>query len=164
MPQLDPTWFASQLFWLLITFGVLYVILSKWMLPPLQEILTRRQQTREGDIGRAQSLKSEAEKMQAEYERLQAETRSKAQALLAEAQEAHKAKAERAAQEMDRQIEKKLAEANANISAKKQELMDALTPATEELAALIVEKLTSRAPSSDQVGRVVNALGKTGTR
>ena len=61
MPQLDPTWFASQLFWLAVTFVMIYVILAKMALPPLMEIIERRKQTVEGDISQAQTLKSQAE-------------------------------------------------------------------------------------------------------
>ena len=50
MPQLDPTWFASQLFWLAITFVTLYVVLSRFVLPPLLEIIARRAQTAQDDM------------------------------------------------------------------------------------------------------------------
>jgi F-type H+-transporting ATPase subunit b len=160
MPQLDPTWFASQLFWLVITFSVLYLVLSRVMLPPLQAMLLKRQETLDHDIDQAQSMKSEAERARQEYERLLAETRAKAQQLLAEAQAAHKAKADRAVQEMDKEIEKKLADATRKIEAKKQELKAALSPATAELTAAIVEKLTRQAPTSEQVSRIIGNLGK----
>ena len=60
MPQLDPTWFASQLFWLAITFAVLYTVLARAVLPPLQNIVARREGTIEGDIASAEALKEQA--------------------------------------------------------------------------------------------------------
>jgi F-type H+-transporting ATPase subunit b len=160
MPQLDPTWFASQLFWLVITFSLLYVVLSRFMLPPLQAIIARRQETLDHDVNQAQTMKSQAELARQEYDRLLAETRAKAQQLLADAQASHKAKAERAAQEMDKEIERKLTDATQRIEAKKQELKDALMPTTAELTSIIVEKLTRRAPSSEQVSRILDAISK----
>lgn len=160
MPQLDPTWFASQLFWLVITFSVLYLVLSRVMLPPLQAIITRRQETLDHDVNQAQSMKSQAEQARQEYERLLAETRATAQGLLADAQAAHKEKAEQTMREMDKDIEKKLAQATKKIEDKKLELKSALTPTTAELTSIIVEKLTKRAPSPEQVSRIIDRLAK----
>jgi F-type H+-transporting ATPase subunit b len=160
MPQLDPTWFASQLFWLAVTFVLLYVILSRFVLPPLQDIIARRQQTVEGDLSLAQSLKSQAEQARQDYERTLAEARNRAQALMNEAIAAHKAKSEMASKEMDRQIELKLAEASRRIAAKKEEMISALTPTTTELTAMIVEKLTQHSPSNDQVSRIITNMAK----
>jgi len=160
MPQLDPTFFASQLFWLAITFVALYVVLSRFILPPLQEIIARRLQTVEGDISLAQSLKTQAEQARLDYERTMADARNRAQALMLEAIEAHKAKSELAAKEMDRQIELKLAEASRRIAAKKEEMISALTPTTSELTALIVEKLTQHSPSNDQVSQIITDIAK----
>ena len=161
MPQLDPTWFASQLFWLLLAFIALYAILARKILPPVQGIIMQREQTISSDLGQAQSLKNAAEKARDEYERTLAETRSRAQQLINEAALAHKARAEEAGKAMDQEIGKKLADAEKRISNKKRELMDALTPVSAELAGTIVEKLTQRAPANDKVKEVIGELLKT---
>jgi len=161
MPQLDPTWFASQLFWLFIAFAALYFILARKILPPLQGILAQREQTISSDLDQAQSSKNQAEKAREEYERTLAEARSRAQQLINEAALAQKAKAEQAGKDMDQQVSKKLAEAEQKIQAKKRELMDALTPVTAELAGMIVEKLTQRAPTNDKVNAVIGELLKS---
>lgn len=160
MPQLDPTWFVSQLFWLVLTFTLLYIVLARVVLPPLQNIVARRESTIEGDIAMAEKLKADAETAREDYERTLAEARDKAQDLINDAMAEHKAKAEIANKEMDEQIAAKLEEATKNIDAKKKELMDALSPATEELTSLIVEKLTHRNAAKDKVGSVITQLFK----
>lgn len=160
MPQLDPTWFASQLFWLAVTFVLFYVVLSRYVLPPLMGIIEQRQQKVEGDLSLAQTLKSQAEQARQDYERTLAEARERAQALMNEAMASHKTKIEQANKEMDRQIELKLADASRRIAAKKEEMLAALIPTTSELTAMIVEKLTQRSPSSDQVSRIINDIAK----
>lgn len=160
MPQLDPTWFASQLFWLAVTFTVLYFVLSKLVLPPLQDVMARRQSTVAGDIAQAQSLKTQADQAKVEYERTLAEARSRAQATVASTLAEHKAKAEADSRNMDRQIEQRLTDASRKIAQQKQELLDALTPTAAELTSLIVEKLTQQKPSGDQVSRTLNELSK----
>src|SRR5687768_8785350 len=130
MPQLDPTWFASQLFWLFVTFMALYAVLAYMVLPPLQNIIARRQDTIEGDIASAEKLKTEAEAARQDYERTMAEARDRAQQLISDAMDKQKAKADLANKELDRQIATKLADASRRIATKKKELIDSLTPAT----------------------------------
>ena len=160
MPQLDPTWFASQLFWLAITFAILYGILSRKVLPPLLEIIERRQQTKERDITEAQTFKSQAEQARHEYERALSEARGRAQQLMTDAMQETKAKGEQKTRDMDKQIEANLKEASRKITAKKEEMIASLTPATLELTSMIVEKLTQRSPSSDQIDVAVGKLAK----
>lgn len=160
MPQLDPTWFASQLFWLLVAFVTLYVVLSRFLLPPIMEVMERRKSTLESDMEGAQRFKSEAEKARDHYERTLADARMRSQHLIDGVMNEHKVKAEQAEKSLDDQITAKLKEAERRISAKKQELMEALTPATAEMTALIVEKLTNRSPSDDKVKSAVGSLAK----
>jgi len=160
MPQLDPTWFASQLFWLAVSFTVLYFILSRLILPPLQEVIARREQTQGQDIETAQALKFQADHAKQEYEATMAASREKAQGLLAEAVATQKAKAEAAGREMDAQIAKKLDEASKKIAVKKQELTQSLVPTAVELAGMVVEKLTQQKPAQARIEALVAGLSK----
>ena len=160
MPQLDPTWFASQLFWLVVCFFALYTILSRFVLPPLQDVMARRLSTVEDDISQAQSLKSQAEHARSDYERTLADARERAQAVMNDTADSYKKKSEIAAKEMDRQIELKLADASRRIAAKKEEMIEALAPTMGELTSLIFEKLMQKTPNTDQVNRVLNELHK----
>lgn len=160
MPQLDPTWFASQLFWLAITFAVLYTVLARAVLPPLQNIVARREGTIEGDIASAEALKEQAEAARQDYERTMATARERAQQLVNDAVAEQKAQADKANRDMDAQVTSKLADASNRITSKKQELIAALTPATEELTSIIVEKLTHRNTAKDKIGSVITQLFK----
>ena len=160
MPQLDPTWFASQLFWLAITFAVLYTVLARAVLPPLQNIVARREGTIEGDIATAESFKEQAEAARQDYERTLAEARDRAQQLVNDAVASQKAKADQAMRDLDKQVATKLEAASATITTTKKELIAALTPATEELTSLIVEKLTHRNTAKDKIGSVITQLFK----
>ncbi|MCF8495793.1 MAG: hypothetical protein K9G62_03900 [Alphaproteobacteria bacterium] len=82
LPQLDPTWFASQVFWLMLVFIGLYALFSLKILPALGGTIEMRRARVEGDIEEAQSLKEEAEKIQAAYESGLAEARTRASLLM----------------------------------------------------------------------------------
>lgn len=158
MPQLDPTWFASQLFWLAICFSVLYVVLARVILPPLQSVLATRKNAVDSDIEAAQALKSDAEHAQQVYEHTQAQSREMAQALMNEAELASKARGEAENKALDAKVAAQLADASKQIAAKKEKLLADLTPAAVELSALIVEKMTLQAPSKEQVERAQNTI------
>jgi F-type H+-transporting ATPase subunit b len=149
MPQLDPTWFASQIFWLAISFIALYLVLARHMLPPLQGMLARREETVASDLETAKNMTRQAEQAKVHYERALSEARGKAQELFAEALAEQKASADKAAAAMDKQIAAKVSEAEKTITAKKTALLDALVPMCSELASMIVEKLSGTATNGN---------------
>lgn len=157
MPQLDPTWFASQLFWLFICFTILYMLLSRIILPPLQGVMLTRKDTIEGDLNAAQNLKTSAEQAKLSYEETLAKSREAARTLMAESEATNKVRAEEAIKALDAQTATQSAKAVAAITAKKQEVMNALLPSTLEFASMIVEKLTRHSPNPEQVQQAFSA-------
>jgi F-type H+-transporting ATPase subunit b len=153
MPQLDTTWFASQIFWLIIAFSTLYYLLSRKALPRLGEVLEARQDRIIADLDEAQRLRRDAEEALASYERLVAGAQDEAHSLLAETQARLQASAAERQAELDRRLASQLAEAEARIAAAKQralaELEDAAVTAAqaaaERLAGLKVPKRTAQA-------------------
>jgi F-type H+-transporting ATPase subunit b len=81
MPQFDPTWFASQIFWLAIIFFAFYRVISRQVLPQLGAAIEGREKQIEGDLHRAAALKGDSDAMIAAYEKALAESRAKAQAV-----------------------------------------------------------------------------------
>lgn len=153
MPQLDTTWFASQIFWLIIAFSTLYYLLSRKGLPRLGEILEARQDRIAADLDEAERLRRDAEEALASYEKLIAGAQGEAHTLLAETQARLQAAAAERQAELDGQLAKQLAEAEARIAAAKEsalaELEDAAIgaaqAAAQRLAGLKVPKRTAQA-------------------
>lgn len=81
MPQLDPSTYPTQLFWLLVTFGLLYLVLWLVVLPRIGEVRTTRQNRIGSDLDRADELKREAEAVRAAYEKTLAEAAAEAQSI-----------------------------------------------------------------------------------
>ena len=67
MPQLDPTYWASQAFWLILIFTSLYLTLSKMFIPKIKESIDDRENKIKDDLDEAQKLKLIAEKKFKEY-------------------------------------------------------------------------------------------------
>ena len=81
MPQFDPSTYASQLVWLLITFGALFLIIWKVALPRIADVRDARQRRVEDDLKKAETLRTEAEAMLAALEKSRADAMSEAQAI-----------------------------------------------------------------------------------
>ncbi len=77
-PPFDPTYFSTQIFWLLLTFGVLYFVLSKVFLPQIGETLEERSSRIADDLDSASRMQRQAEEAQKAYERALADAKAKA--------------------------------------------------------------------------------------
>ena len=84
LPQLNVADFAPQLIWLALTFGLLYLIMSRVALPRIGEVIEERSQRIQRDLDEAERLKGETEKALGAYEQALAEARAKAQGIAKE--------------------------------------------------------------------------------
>ncbi len=159
MPQLDPSTYTSQLFWLVVTFVVLYFILAKLILPQIGETLDRRQAHIDHDLERATDLQTEAKDVLQTYEAELAQARNKAQQEIT----AMKEQAARAAAAEQDKVGAKLAAdldaAEQRIATARQDAMSNVAGIAVELTGTAVERLTGiKAPAGEidaAVGRAV---------
>jgi F-type H+-transporting ATPase subunit b len=87
LPQLDIETYASQIFWLIVTFIVLYFLVAKIAMPRIAEVLEGRQERIEDDLDKAETLKKEAYLVRVEYEKALSSAREQAHEATRRAQE-----------------------------------------------------------------------------
>ena len=80
-PPFDRETFASQLFWLAITFALLYLLMARFALPRVGSIIEDRRKHIDGDLAEANRHKGESDAAIAAHEKALAEARGRAQAL-----------------------------------------------------------------------------------
>ena len=160
LPQLDPTWYPSQLFWLAVTFLYLYVVMSRLIVPRIHEVLENRQERISHDLDWAASLKSDAEQAQDTYETALTDARGKAQAMLNDVTESIRVTADAKHHELDVMLAEKLAESEAQIDAAMKKAQDNLTPMTEEVTGMMVNALLAKESSADLVKKAVAKVQK----
>lgn len=136
LPQLNPATFPTQIFWLALSFGALYWLLSKKALPVVAQVLEDRQARISADLSKAAGLKEEAENVMATVDKALADARSQAQALIAEAVSAIEAENQAKQSALNTQIADRLREAEARIAAAKEQ---ALTNVRGEAAGIVRE-------------------------
>jgi len=161
MPQMDPTSFPSQLFWLVVTFVSLYFVLARMLLPRIQEVLEARDTHIAHDLDRAERFRQEAAEAKDAYEKTLAESRAKAQALLKETQDVIAKDAAARLHMLDADLTRRIADAERAIATARQQAQSALTPASEELASLIVEKLVHQKPKPETISAMLDKVAKS---
>lgn len=141
LPQMDPTWFPSQIFWLAVTFLCLYVIFSRKILPEISGTLEMRREQIQSDLDSAQELRDEAETVHTAYEGNLDEARKKSTAMFAEAEENIKAKAEKKLQSFREKTQKEIAATETEISEAKDAAMGDMHNIAAEIASVAAEKI-----------------------
>jgi len=160
MPQLNPLDWAPQLIWLVITFGVLYLLMKRVALPKIGSVIEMRQGRLAGDLEAADKLRRETQEAIAAYEQALAEAKARAHAIAQEARNTLKDEvaAERAA--LERDLSAKSAEAEARILAAKTSALKDVDAVASETAAEIVRRLIGIAPAKPEVALAVSAARK----
>ena len=163
MPQLDPTHFASQVFWLVVTFIALYVLMWKVALPRVSAVLRERQERIDDDLEKAGRLKAEAEAVLKAYEEAMAEGRAKAQIALREAAERCAKEAAEAQAQASARLDRETADAERRIEAAKRAALDGVrqvaAEAARDAAAKLVGADVSERDAEDAAGRVLRERG-----
>ena len=160
MPQLNPLDWAPQLIWLVITFGILY-LLMKWVaLPKIGSVIEMRQGRIAGDLEAADKLRRETQEAIAAYEQALAEAKARAHGIAQEARNKLKDEvaAERAA--LERDLAAKSAEAEARILEAKVSALKDVNAVASETAAEIVRRLIGIAPAKPEIDLAVAAARK----
>ena len=87
MPQLNPEFWVSQIVWLVLTFGFLYLVLSKLILPKISENLESRKSQILENIETAENQREESEKKLKEFEKIILESKLEAKNYFNEARQ-----------------------------------------------------------------------------
>lgn len=133
MPQIEQMGtFISQAFWLVVTFGVLYLVMWRYALPRMSSLLTSRQERIDEDIRKAEKCKREADKARHAYEEAVAEAGARAQTAIREVRQRH-------AEENARRMEELEARIKAEAAAAESRIAEARAQATAEISSIAAE-------------------------
>lgn len=154
-PPFESETFASQILWLALTFGLLYILMSKLALPRVASILDQRRNRIASDLDTARQMKADSDAAAAAHEKALVEARTKAQAIASETHDKVKADAETARKAVEAELAAKLAAAEQSIHTTKTKAMGNVRSIAVETASAIVEQLTGQSPSSNDVAAAV---------
>lgn len=161
-PPFDFSTYPSQLLWLVITFGVFYMLMQKVIVPRVGGILENRHDRIAQDLDEAARLKSEADAAIETYERELTAAKAKAGQIASAARDASKAKADAERAALEASLNARIAEAEARIAGIKEKAFADVGAIAEGTAAAIVEQLTGSAASASDVAAAVSSAKQEG--
>ncbi|MFT5439443.1 MAG: F-type H+-transporting ATPase subunit b [Alphaproteobacteria bacterium] len=158
MPQLDPTYFPTQLFWLVICFVILYLVMWKIALPRIADVLRERQERVDDDLEKAESLKADAQQVLETYQKTMADGRNEAQSILRTAKEKISADGAARLTELSERLATETANAEARIAEAQQEALANIRGVAVETAQAAATRLIGREVSSADADSAVGTI------
>jgi F-type H+-transporting ATPase subunit b len=160
MPQLDPTYFAPQLFWLAVCFIVLLLLMWRLALPKVGAVVVMREERVQGNLKKAEQLKADAESTLADYNKGLAEARAGAQAEHARAADAIVAETAKREQTFGQRLSEQTSAAERRISVAKTAALASVRSISGELARSMAHKLVGAEIGTDAAAGAVDAAMK----
>ena len=160
LPQFDPTWWPSQIFWLALCFAVMYFFFSRKALPQISSILDNRRAKVEGDMKAAEELSAQADKIKQEYELAIKKAAAEASATMQKADEAGKAKLNAALTDFRKRYDAEVTAAETRLSQSSAKAMDEMNTIAAEIAAKAAEKIAGIPADQSQAESVVRSLSQ----
>ncbi|MCG6901666.1 MAG: F0F1 ATP synthase subunit B' [Rhodobacter sp.] len=145
MPQLDFSTFPNQIFWLVVTLVVIYLILTKVALPRIASVLSERQGTITNDIAAAEELKLKALEAEDAYNQALADARAEAHKIVAEAKADIQADLDVAIGKADAEIAAKAAESEAAIGEIRAGALDSVRTVAKDVAKDVIAAMGGKA-------------------
>lgn len=158
-PPFDPTYFGSQILWLVLTFGFFYWILSKKILPRLGGILEVRSDRIAADLGEAERMRAETDAAVAAYEQALAEAKKKAGAIAQDTRDKVKADLDARRGAIEADLSSKLVAAESRIADIKAKALAEVEEIATETTEAIVTALIGQS-SRDEAAAAVSSVRK----
>lgn len=162
LPQMDVGTFPGQVFWLAITFGLLFLVLWRTTLPMIAGVIGARRNRIEGDLGTAESLRKDAADALAGYETALATARSRAIKLADENKKRVVAEIDQLKAAGDATAQASTADAERRIMAERAKAVTGVKAAAADAAADIVERLIGTPVSREDAANAVASVETKG--
>tara|TARA_B100000902_G_scaffold247615_1_gene234302 strand:- start:485 stop:1075 length:591 start_codon:yes stop_codon:yes gene_type:complete len=160
MPQLDPEFWVSQIFWLLITFGIMYVVLSKLILPKISKNLESRKSQILENIEAAEKQRIDSEFKIKEYDKIILKTKVEAKNIFNQAREKTIKDIAVKKEVLDKQIEEEITEAEKEIQTLRKSAPDKINKIAVETSSELVKKLIGAEVNNSSISAIVDDHSK----
>ncbi len=157
-PPFDPSTFGSQLLWLVIAFGGLYLLMKRVAVPRISGILEDRENRIAADLAEAGRMKAESEAAIAAYEQALAEARQNAHQIGQKARDAVKAEIDADRARTEGALNDKLAAAESEIAKVKVAALQGVDAIAKDAVETMVEVLIGAKAGKDEIARAVEAV------
>ena len=142
MPQLDFSTFLPQIYWLFISLSFLYIVLSRYALPRVSDVIEERKDIIAQDIDSAKEYSEESEKAIEELNLKLSEAKTSSQNLINKSIQDIKEDSEIKKSSLIKEINNEISEAEGEIKEKKETALAEISSISESLAIEMLENLS----------------------
>ena len=160
MPQLNPEFWISQIFWLTLTFGILYIVLSKLILPKISANLELRKSQIQENIEAADKQRESSESKLKEYDEIVLKSKLEANKLFKEAKEKVLKDINNKKEILDKQINEEIKKAEKEISLLSKSAPEKINKIAIETSSELLRRLIGTEVNNSSISTIVNDLSK----
>ena len=160
MPQLDPKYWASQPFWLVLVFIILYISISKFYLPKIKSNLDNRENKIKEDLENANKFKEQSEERLNEYKIIIENAKKEVTKIHFESKNLLNKDIQTKKEAIEKDIEEEILKAQKEISDLKQNSIASIQNISENIAATIIENISGDKLNESSIKAAVNDIAK----
>ena len=160
MPQLNPEFWAAQIFWLILIFSSLYVIIWKLFLPKITNSIENRKLKIVNDLNETQKLKDNAEKKLQEYNEIIENSKKDAKKIIEDGKKKLDREIESKKQKFNEEIEKELANVEKEIKNLKKSSVLVINKIAADISSEIIKQVVGTEINKSKLSAVVQDISK----
>ena len=160
MPQLNPEFWVSQIFWLTITFGILYVVLSKLILPKISANLEIRKSQILDNIEAAEKQRKESELKIVEYEKVIQDSKNEAKNYFKQAREKLLKGINLKKEALDKELNKEIQKAESEVQELRVRAPEKINKIAVEASADLLHQLIGTEVNNSNISAIVDDLSR----
>ena len=160
MPQLDPTYWSSQAFWLILIFTLLYFSISKFFLPKIKNNLDNRENKIKEDLENANKLKELSESKLKEYELILENAKKEVSKIHFDTKKKLDKDIQSKKEVMEKDIENEILKAQKEIEELKKNSISSIQNISENIASNIIENISGDKLNESSVKAMVEDISK----
>jgi len=160
MPQLDPEFWISQIFWLTLTFGILYVVLSKLILPKISANLELRKSQIQENIEAAEKQREDSEAKLKEYDEVVLRSKLEAKNIFKDARKKALMDINSKKEILDEQINEEIKKAEQEIELLRKSAPEKINRIAIDTSSDLIKKLIGTEINSSSISAIVDDLSK----
>ena len=160
MPQLNPEFWISQIFWLTLTFGILYIVLSKLILPKISANLELRKSQIQENIEAAEKQRESSEAKLKEYDDIISKSKLEANNIFKEARENVLKEINTKKETLDKQIDEEIKKVEQEINLLRKGASEKINKIAIETTSELLVKLIGTEVNNSSISAIVDDLSK----
>ena len=160
MPQLDPKYWASQAFWLILVFTILYISIAKFYLPKIKNNLDNRDNRIKSDLDDANKFKELSESKLREYEKILEDAKKEVIKIQSESKNILNKEIQKKKEVIEKEIEKEIIKSQKEIGDLKKNSISDIQKISENIASNIIETISGDTLNESSVKATVEDVSK----